>query len=68
MGLALNAVLAGLLFFSGKYKSSLTKAGLANAFLLGFCPALVATQGQNDSFFSQLPYKCYLEEVVSVGG
>ena len=26
-----------------------------------------ATQGQNDSFFSQLPYKCYLEEVASVG-
>jgi len=25
--------------------------------------ALEATQGQNDSFFSQLPYKCYLEEV-----
>ena len=23
---------------------------------------LEATQGQNDSFFSQLPYKCYLEE------
>jgi len=29
--------------------------------------ALEATQGQNDSFFSQLPYKCYLEEVASVG-
>ena len=26
-----------------------------------------ATQGQMDSFFSQLPYKCYLEEVASVG-
>ena len=25
--------------------------------------ALEATQGQNNSFFSQLPYKCYLEEV-----
>jgi len=29
--------------------------------------ALEATQGQNDGFFSQLPYKCYLEEVASVG-
>jgi len=28
---------------------------------------LEATQGQNDSFVSQLPYKCYLEEVASVG-
>ena len=29
--------------------------------------ALEATQGQNDSFFSQRPYKCYLEEEASVG-
>ena len=29
--------------------------------------ALEATQGQNDSFFSQLPYKYYLEEVAAVG-
>jgi len=29
--------------------------------------ALEATQGQMDDFFSQLPYKCYLEEVASVG-
>ena len=28
---------------------------------------LEVTQGQNDSFVSQLPYKCYLEEVASVG-
>ena len=28
-------------------------------------PALEATQ--NDGFFSQLPYKCYLEESASVG-
>jgi len=28
---------------------------------------LEATQGQMDSFFSQLPYKCYLEDVSSVG-
>ena len=33
----------------------------------GTGPTLEATQGQNDSFFSQLPYKCYLEEVASVG-
>ena len=29
--------------------------------------ALEVTQGQNDSFFSQLSYKCHLEEVASVG-
>jgi len=29
--------------------------------------ALEATQGRNNSFFSQLPYKCYLDEVASVG-
>ena len=28
---------------------------------------LEATQGQMDGFLSQLPYKCHLEEVVSVG-
>jgi len=31
------------------------------------CTALEATQGQNDSFISQLPYECYLFEVASVG-
>ena len=30
-------------------------------------PALEATQGQMDGFFSQLPYKCHLEEVACVG-
>jgi len=29
--------------------------------------ALEATQGQMYGFFSQLPYKCYLEKVASVG-
>jgi len=29
--------------------------------------ALEATQGQMDDFCSQLPYKCHLEEVASVG-
>jgi len=29
--------------------------------------ALEATQGQMDGFLGQLPYKCYLEEVASVG-
>jgi len=29
--------------------------------------ALEETQGQNDSFFSQHPHQCYLEEVVSAG-
>ena len=28
---------------------------------------LEATQGQNDSFFSQLPYKCHQNRVASVG-
>ena len=27
---------------------------------------LEATQGQMDGFLSELPYKCYLEEVASV--
>ena len=30
-------------------------------------PALEATQGQMDGLCSQLPYKCHLEEVASVG-
>jgi len=34
---------------------------------LGCRAALEATQGQIYGFFSQLPYKCYLEEVASVG-
>ena len=29
---------------------------------------LEATQGQMDGLFSQLPYKCHLKEVASVGG
>ena len=29
--------------------------------------ALEATQGQLDDFFSQIPCKCHLEEVASVG-
>jgi len=29
--------------------------------------ALEATQGQNDSLFSQIPYKCDIEELASVG-
>ena len=29
--------------------------------------ALVATQGQMNGFFSQLPFKSYLQEVASVG-
>ena len=35
--------------------------------ILGFVSTLEATQGQIDGFFSQLPYKCYLEEFASVG-
>ena len=34
--------------------------------LLVCSPALEATQAQMDGFFSQLPYKCRLEEVTSV--
>ena len=30
-------------------------------------PALEATQGQIDGFFSQLPYKCYQNQVAYVG-
>ena len=32
-----------------------------------YASALEATQGQMDGFFSQLQYKCHLEEVASVG-
>jgi len=42
-------------------------AALATALRRSTTPALEATQGQMDGFFSQLPYKCYLEEVASVG-
>ena len=38
------------------------KTGLASS-----VSALEAIQGQMDGFFSQLPYKCHLEEVASVG-
>ena len=34
---------------------------------LEWVAALEATQGQMDGLFSQLPYKCHLEEVASVG-
>ena len=34
---------------------------------LSLAPTLETTHGQNDSFFGQLPYKCYLEKVASVG-
>ena len=37
------------------------------SFNLRIDSTLEATQGQNHSLFSQLPYKCYLEEVASVG-
>ena len=33
---------------------------------LSTATALEAIQGQMDGFFSQLPYKCHLEEVVYV--
>ena len=32
-----------------------------------FYPTMKTTQGQMDVFFSQLPFKCYLPEVASVG-
>ena len=32
-----------------------------------FKAALEATQGQMDGFFSQLPYKCHIEELAPVG-
>lgn len=35
IGFLLNSVLAALLYLTGKYKSSLTPAGLLNAWLLG---------------------------------
>jgi len=42
--------------------------GLVRCFsMAGRGTTLEATQWQIDGFFSQLPYKCYLEEVASVG-
>ena len=34
---------------------------------LGVRATREATQGQNDGFFSQLPYKCHQNRVASVG-
>ena len=52
----------------------LVKDGAAHATLLAAhlvgsleFTALEATQGQMDGFFSQLPYKCNLEKVASMG-
>ena len=44
-----------------------TRAWEQHPILVICAPALEATQRQNDSCFSQLPYKCYLEEVAFVG-
>ena len=46
---------------------SLSLSALAGGNHANCSAALEATQGQNDSFFSELPYKCHLEEVASVG-
>jgi len=40
---------------------------LAFAYVLSPPPALEATQGQMDGFFSQLPYKFHQSRVTSVG-
>ena len=40
---------------------------MVDQFNLLISPALEATQGQIDGLCSQLPYKCYLFEVASVG-
>ena len=45
----------------------LSICGLFKKSLCNPLPTLEATQGQNDGFFSQLPYKCYLEEAASAG-
>ena len=47
--------------YSGAFPACAQREGRAPA------SALEATQGQNDSFLSQHPYTCYLEEVASVG-
>jgi len=39
----------------------------ALSFARGSHTTLETTQGQMDSFFSQLPFKCYLSEAASVG-
>ena len=40
---------------------------VVSSFLFPAESALDATQGKMDGFFSQLPYKCHLAEVASVG-
>ena len=54
------------LYIIGNTASTALSCGCCTATLI-MSAALEATQGQNDSFLSQLPYKCYLEEVASVG-
>ena len=49
----------------GKQDTTRKLEPLAVPFLMP--TALETTQGQNDSFFSQLPYKCYLHKVAFVG-
>jgi len=53
------AAISGAVFLPERH-SALPKRG-------GRIAALEATQGQMDGFFSQIPSKCYLEEVASVG-
>jgi len=43
------------------------KAAYSTEWIARRASALEATQGQMDGFFSQLSYKCHLEEVASVG-
>ena len=44
-----------------------TTAGRQPGRRIGGNSTLKKTQGQIDGFFSQLPFKCYLPEVASVG-
>jgi len=46
------------------YTIRLKRSAIWNPALL---PALEATQGQMDGFFSQLPYKCHQNRVAYVG-
>ena len=45
-----------------------TRLGWLQPSNMQWISALEATQGLIDGFFSQLPYKCYLQKVACVGG
>jgi hypothetical protein len=66
VGGLLNKVQASKLLAEDRAREGLVRAHLEKRFMISG-PVLEATQVQMDGVFSQLPYKCHLEEVTSVG-